>query len=297
MKEHAEVVNVAALSADGLIVTLDRPLEYTHQGETLGPFGNPPFDRDTNFIEVRAEVGLLSRNVVIQGDQDSVSRQFGATVMMFSPGDESLTARIENIEVRRAGQAHRLGRYPLHFHMIGTVRRSYARSNSVHTTYNRAFAIHGVHYLRVQHNVAYNVMGHAYFIEDAIETKNIIEYNLGVLTRRSYALLNTDITPATFWITNPDNLVRHNHAAGSDNYGFWYRAETHVTGASAGSVEALKTCPKGTPLLEFFNNTAHSNGRYGLRIYDEYFPKRKPCERHDATTNPCVDAQYRNFYL
>jgi hypothetical protein len=199
VKEHAEVVNVAALSADGLTVTLDRPLEHTHQGETLGPFGNPPFDPDFNFIEVRAEVGLLSRNVVIQGDQDSVPWQFGATVMMFSPGDESLTARIENIEVRRAGQAHRLGRYPLHFHMIGTVRRSYARSNSVHTTYNRAFTIHGVHYLRVQRNVAYNVMGHTYFIEDAIETKNIIEYNLGVLTRRSFALLNTDITPATFW--------------------------------------------------------------------------------------------------
>ena len=30
--------------------------------------------------------------------------------MMFSPGDESLTARIENIEVRVPAKAHRLGR-------------------------------------------------------------------------------------------------------------------------------------------------------------------------------------------
>ena len=174
---------------------------------------------------------------------------------MFSSGDESLIGRIENIEVRNAGQAFRLGRYPIHFHMIGTVRRSYCRSNSVHHTFNRAITIHGVHYLRVQRNVAYEVMGHSYFIEDAIETKNIIEYNLGLLTRRSFALLNTDYTPATFWITNPDNIVRHNVAAGSDHYGFWYRAETHVTGASAGSKAALKTCPKGVPLLEFYNNT------------------------------------------
>ena len=86
---------------------------------------------------------------------------------MHSRGDESLTARIENIEVRDvanpnsspnpnptptpnrnpipnpnrnhnpnqspnpnpnqvryAGQGFRLGRYPIHFHMIGTVRNS-----------------------------------------------------------------------------------------------------------------------------------------------------------------------------
>jgi hypothetical protein len=217
VKEEVEEVNVVGLLDNGKTVLIDRPLVYTHQGDTLGPFG------DGHFMEIRAEVGLLSRNVVVQGDQRSSAWQFGATIMMFSPGDESLVAKIENIEVRNAGQAFRLGRYPIHFHMIGTVRRSYVRSNSVHHTFNRAVTIHGVHYLRIQNNVAYNVMGHTYFIEDAIETKNIIEYNLGILTKRSSALLNTDITPATFWITNPDNIVRHNAAAGSDNYGFWYR--------------------------------------------------------------------------
>ena len=89
--------------------------------------------------------------------------------------------------------------------------------------------------------------------------------------------------------------MRHNVAAGSDHYGFWYRAETHVTGASAGSAAAAKTCPKGVPLLEFYNNTAHSNGRYGLRIYDEYFPKQHPCSSHDPVTNPYVDARFLKF--
>ena len=36
--------------------------------------------------------------------------------------------------------------------MIGSVRNSYVRKNSIHHTYNRAVAIHGVHYLRVQDN-------------------------------------------------------------------------------------------------------------------------------------------------
>ena len=65
-------------------------------------------------------------------------------------------------------------------------------------------------------------MGHAVFIEDAAETKNLIENNLIIDTRRSDSLLNTDQSPASFWITHPDNIFRNNHAAGSDRYGFWY---------------------------------------------------------------------------
>ena len=54
--------------------------------------------------------------------------------------------------MRYAGQGFRLGRYPVHIHMVGAVRNSYVRKNSIHHTYNRAVAIHGVHYLRVQDN-------------------------------------------------------------------------------------------------------------------------------------------------
>ena len=54
---------------------IDRPLKYTHQGERLGPFG------DGHYLDVHAEVGILSRNVVVQGDSTSPSWQFGATIM------------------------------------------------------------------------------------------------------------------------------------------------------------------------------------------------------------------------
>ena len=83
-------------------------------------------------------------------------------------------------------------------------------------------AIHGVHYLRVLNNVAYHTMGHSIFLEDAAETKNTIEGNLVVDVRSSWSLLNTDTTPASFWITNPDNIIKGNHAAGSDHYSYWY---------------------------------------------------------------------------
>ena len=38
----------------------------------------------------------------------------------------------------------------------------------------------------------------------------------------SMTLLQSDITVASYWITNPSNTVRRNHAAGGDFYGFWY---------------------------------------------------------------------------
>jgi len=53
----------------------------------------------------------------------------------------------------------------------------------------------GTHSLLVEDNVVYNIMGGAIFIEDGIETKNIIQYNLAVFVKQSTSLLNDDITP------------------------------------------------------------------------------------------------------
>ena len=50
-------------------------------------------------------------------------------------------------------------------------------------------------------------MGHAFFIEDGIETKNRIEGNLGILTKKSQSLLSTDVTPATFWVNRFTKFV------------------------------------------------------------------------------------------
>lgn len=41
------------------------------------------------------------------------------------------------MEFTRVGQAFRLGRYPIHFHLNGWVTKSYVKQNSLHKTYNR----------------------------------------------------------------------------------------------------------------------------------------------------------------
>lgn len=60
----------------------------------------------TETIEMRAEVALITRNVVYRGDPETSSiNEYGAHIMLHSMGDESLIGRIEYIELRDVGQA------------------------------------------------------------------------------------------------------------------------------------------------------------------------------------------------
>jgi len=214
---HGEHRTILSIDDSRTVITLDQPLDYKHFAETQS------YGTDGDFIEMRAEVGLLSRNVVYRGDPEtSPANQYGATIFLHSNGDDSLTCRLSYIELTNVGQAFKIGRYAVHFHMIGAVHNSYAKGLGTHQGNNRAFTLHGTHYLRLEKNVAYEVKGHTVFIEDAVETNNYIKDNLIIKTKRSWSLLNTDQTPACFWITHPNNIFIGNHAAGSDRYGFWY---------------------------------------------------------------------------
>ena len=103
------------------------------------------------------------------------------------------------------------------------------------------------------------IMGHTFFLEDGIEHGNIYERNLGINTLASFALLNTDTSPATFWVTNPNNTYIGNHAAGSAAYGFWYQLLDNPSGPSF----TTTVCPKFNPMGQFSNNLVHSNMFYG----------------------------------
>jgi len=60
----------------------------------------------------------------------------------------------------------------------GPVYDSYVKGNAIHDTFARCITIHGVHYLRVEQNVGFNAFGHMIFLEDGIETHNVIRGNL-----------------------------------------------------------------------------------------------------------------------
>ncbi len=56
---ESEVRTITYVSSNGLTLTLDTPLNYTHLGITQ-PVGSTT-------VDLRAEVGLLSHNVLFQG--------------------------------------------------------------------------------------------------------------------------------------------------------------------------------------------------------------------------------------
>lgn len=284
--DQAEEAVVAAVS--GTAVTLTAALRFNHWGVTQTFAGKP--------LDQRAEVGLLTRNVVLQGDDASLVSQFGGHMIITQAG----TAHIEGVEITKMGQKKVLARYPMHWHMMGAVDGQYFRRNSIWKTFNRCVTVHGSNNAAVQGNVCYDNLGHAYFLEDGAEVGNVFEDNLGVLTKRAPAgqeLLPSDVNPATFWITNPDNTYRRNVAAGSRGFGFWFALPVAPTGLSTGAPNR----PRETPLREFADNVAHSNNNTGLNVDDgpnpdgttgtaHYSPRQIP-----GTSSPAVTAFFRNF--
>ncbi|MFN2588380.1 MAG: G8 domain-containing protein [Actinomycetota bacterium] len=250
-RHHDEERTIAAVS--GRTLELDEPLDYRHWGEVQTFAGRP--------VDERAEVGLLDHNVVVRGDDASASDGFGGHVMVM----EGATARIDGVELESMGQRKALRRYPVHFHMDGDAEGSYLKRSTIHHSFNRCVVVHGTNGLVVRDNVCFDHAGHGFFLEDGIETDNVLAGNLGLGTRAvEDGLLPTDEAPATFWITNPDNVVRNNVAAGSDGTGFWFALPKHPTGLSADD----DVWPRRTPLLEFRGNVAHSNGRSGVNVDD-----------------------------
>ena len=270
-------------SVSGNVVTVTEAFEHEHLARD---YSFASHEGEMRTLSQRAEVGLLTRNVKVRGNVNSEwlrwipecelgvsvglgeiqtcfegeygveqgSDQFGSQVMLHNVE----YGKIEFVEVSFGGQAFGLGRYPLHFHLSGDQPNSYIRGCGIHNTFNRAATVHATNYLTVEHNVCYNVMGLTIFIEDGNEEFNVIQYNLAVFTRPSSSLLNVDQTPTSFWVTNPNNHIRHNHAAGSTHFGFWFNPPAHPTGPSF----TEDYCPRNQKLLEFRNNTAHSCGVY-----------------------------------
>jgi cell migration-inducing and hyaluronan-binding protein len=256
----------------GNTITLDKKLDYMH-------FGKITFD-----VDERGEVGMLSRNIVIQASPDADQTLFGGHIMAMNGGKMF----VDGVELNRMGQNMHLARYPIHWHLIGDAQGQYIRNSAIHDTYSRCVTVHGTNYLDIENNVTYNNIGHCFFLEDAVEHDNQFVHNLGILTKchpdapcvgtnlgpfgaeggknfdaagqnAKDILIPSDNTASTFWITNPDNIYRDNVAAGSDATGFWFALPEHPTGKFEGTEISKATWPRRTRVREFKGNTAHSN--------------------------------------
>jgi len=277
---------VSAVS--GTRITLAAPLKYAHWGTVQTVAGKT--------VDERGEVGLLTRNLQFRGDSACAGTGFCAHIIAY----QGATMRVESTSLYLVGQKFALARYPIHWHVAGDVAGQYARNNSIWKSFNRCITVHGSHAASVEGNVCHDHLGHGYFLEDGIESHNSIIGNLGVLGRvpaTTERLLASDSRPASFWITNPDNIVRGNVAAGSNGFGFWYALPDHPTGMST----TATVWPRRIALREFSGNVAHSNKSGALNVDDgpmpdgntettNYAPRLDP-----ATTSAVVPADFHNF--
>ena len=270
--DEAEERTVVAVSEDGRTLTLDRPLDNRHHGEIERHENGETGDgARTHEIDMRAEVALLSRNVTIQGDEDAAEDGYGGHTMIM----DGASMHIDGAELTRMGQEGELGRYPLHWHMLGDASGQYVTNSSIHHTYNKGMTIHGTQSAWVENNAIFETVGHTYYFEDGSEYGNVLVGNLGMNTRASESVeagpIGSDHTAtSTFWVTNPDNHLIDNHAAGSDHVGFWVLSQESVEGLSATLALYEGYVPNSETPGQWIGNSSHTNGEDGFFIGGQF---------------------------
>ncbi|KAM8887797.1 cell migration-inducing and hyaluronan-binding protein [Synchiropus picturatus] len=251
-------------------------------------------------VDMRAEVGLLTRNILIRGEMEPSC--YGNEACKFFHFDTFgghlkvergfRAVHISGMELQHMGQ-QTMGHYPVHFHMNGDVddRGGYhpftsVSDLSIHHSFSRCITIHGTNGLMIKDVVGYDTLGHCFFTEDGPEERNTFDHCLGLMIRAGTLLpsdrdgkMCRDITNgafpgyvpnprqdcsaiSTFWIANPNNNLINCAAAGSEETGFWFIFHHVPTGPSEGVYSPGKT--EHTPMGLFTNNRAHSNYRAGI---------------------------------
>src|SRR5262249_4044106 len=206
VRDNTQTEERGVQSIDGTALVLDQPLKFDHLGEGV----------------YRGEVANLSRNVVVESAE---AGHRGHT--MFHRGS---AGAVSYAEFRHLGKEGVLGRYSLHYHLVGdTMRGSYVIGASIWDSGNRWLTIHGTNYLVVRDTVGYQSQGHGFFLEDGTEVCNILDRNLAV---QAYSTkpLPKQVIPfdkndgSGFWWANCHNSFTRNVACECDEYGYFFQA-------------------------------------------------------------------------
>jgi hypothetical protein len=239
---------------DGTKLTLDGALEEDHPVEG----------------EFRPEAANLSRNVVVESANPKLAR--GHTMY-----HRNSAGAISYAEFRGLGKEGVLGRYSIHYHLVGdTMRGSFVLGASIWDSGNRWITIHGTNYLVVRDCVGYLSQGHGYYLEDGTEVFNVLDRNLAVQASGGKRLPNQALPfdrneAAGFWWANCLNTFTRNVATGNERYA--YRFEMRKTAAFDPNLPVQQ--PDGSmrrvdvrtlPFVRFEDNECHDDRHYGVNI-------------------------------
>jgi len=268
----------------GTTIDLVSPLAHGHFGEDIDP---PPTSPLMHSIPVRAEVGLLTRNVLIRGEESALSSSYlgqpglrhRGHIMMLddNPTDTEVPfCEVQWAEFFNLGIEATIRRYPFHWHVLGdsydaTSSKPFLKHCSIHQSVNRFLSVHNTKHVIVEDNVGYDCQGIGFYLEDSPDSIHLdydqvqdveMRNNLGLKVDRVPANIpNNGIEqmifdvdqnePPVFWQMHPYNQVEGNHAAGAAGHGFYLIPQKGKSFTHDGSTY-------------FRDNVAHSNGQHGF---------------------------------
>ena len=264
-KHQNEIRTITAVGATAgypSVVSLDAAVRHDHYAGA----------------EYQAEVALLDRNILLVGQESNDS--FGGHTQIMGEHSEG---RFSGVHATNMGQLNVMGRYPFHFHMMGNAssRSSFFQDCLVTNSHFRGYTIHGSNHTRASRNVAFNVTGSCYYLEDGVEEYNLLEYNLAahvhpisqpadggwgqggeIFYQSESLIIPADTSAAGFYISNANNWFIGNCASGGWS-GYAFPNIPARLGAYKGTLPpATGLNPMNRPILKFFGNTAHSSGAY-----------------------------------
>ncbi|MGH8225619.1 MAG: G8 domain-containing protein [Gammaproteobacteria bacterium] len=187
-----EFVQINAVSKDtqtgGSVVKLSQPLQYYHFG-SLAPSSasatcpdpldtsktQPKFlcdGADRNYgVDERAEVGLISRDILLTADTAPITPAPPATTTSEHWGGEIMIHQgftkvsIQGVRLSKFGK-DQLGSYPIHFHMVGDAQnKPLIDADSVDHSYNKCVTLHDMANLTVSNMVCARIVGHIFYQE------------------------------------------------------------------------------------------------------------------------------------
>ncbi len=211
--DEAEERTLTAVS--GNQVTLDSPLKFAR------PMDNVTIEGRT--LDMRAAVGRLSRNIVVQGDMGSANGAFGGHTMVMN----GAIALVDGVAFLRMGQFDHLARYPFHWHLAGNVKGQYIRNSVVSHSFQRGIVVHTTQGALIENNIVFDSMGHSILVETGETYGNTFDTNLTVQNRLAAHTEPTlfsqnDREASGFWIKSARNTFTNNVSGGSSGSGFWY---------------------------------------------------------------------------
>jgi len=249
---------------------------------------------------MQAEVMLMSRNIIITGDDFKHIPCGDGTLCPCRFDGEVCTAglhtivnganlrfggtyRIQNTRVEKCGQRGAIGRYCVHFHAVRDCPTCIASGNAIEYSHQRGIVVHDTHMATVTHNTLYDVRGAGIYIEDGNELYNHVEYN-SVACPHSFdgvkqgctvpgtdnGEADTSLNHAAYWSLSHTNHFIGNRAANSFNGLFFH--PSFAPGGRAFSQD--KVCTNYLPLGRVVGNTCHGHGRFGTYFVSSDWPRK-----------------------